>query len=64
MRKQDAIEFFGGVVKTAAAMEIRHSTVSEWPDPLPLSLADRVRGAALRLEAVLKKKLPPHMRRG
>lgn len=59
VRKADAIKLFGDVTGLATANEITPQAVSQWPDLLPLHLADRVRGAALRL----KKRLPRHMRK-
>ncbi len=57
VQKQDAIALFGNVMKTAAALGITHPSVSQWPDPLPLHIADRVRGAAVRLGKRLPKRL-------
>ncbi len=50
MKKCDAVRLFGGKVKDLAdAMGVTSSAVSQWPEELPLRLADQVRGAALRL---------------
>jgi hypothetical protein len=39
MRKADAIAFFGNQSKLAAATGYAESTVSEWPEVLPLQAA-------------------------
>ena len=50
MRKQRAIALFGeGHAPIAAAVEISTQAVSDWPDPLPRRIADRVIAAAWRL---------------
>jgi hypothetical protein len=59
MKKQAAIELLGGTPKLAAqAMGYKtpHACYA-WADPLPESIADKVRGAAARLK--LKPKKPP-----
>lgn len=43
MNKSVVIKYFGGVCKVAKALELRHSSVSQWPDLIP-------KGAALELE--------------
>jgi hypothetical protein len=59
MLKRDVIEFFGTAVAVAKALEYRsHAAVSMWPDVLQLAVADRVRGACVRL----KKRIPPQLR--
>jgi hypothetical protein len=60
MLKKDALKLIGrgSVVKTAAALELTHPAVSKWPEELPLFIADRVRGAAVRL----KMRIPKHMK--
>ena len=52
MKKQTAIALLGGTPKKAAeAMGYKAvQTVYLWPDPLPAATADRVRGAAARLQ--------------
>lgn len=35
MKKQEVIEYFGGVGATARALEIAQPSVSTWTDPLP-----------------------------
>ncbi len=52
MKKQTAIDMLGGTPKKAAeAMGYKAvQTVYLWPDPLPEATADRVRGAASRLQ--------------
>jgi hypothetical protein len=48
MRKSSALDFFGGPVKTAAAIGINPQAVSDWPEMLPPRIADRVIAAAVR----------------
>lgn len=48
MRKQTVIEFFDGVTGTASAVGITPQAVSQWPDPLPPRIQDRVIAAAVR----------------
>ena len=51
MTKNEAINILGGT-PVSAAKALGYSSVQAvymWPDPLPLSTADRVRGAAQRL---------------
>jgi len=48
MDKQKAIELFGTQVALAAAVGIGKSAVSDWPDPLPPRIADRVIAACVR----------------
>lgn len=49
MQKSSALDFFGGVAKTAAAIGINPQAVSDWPEVLPPRIADRVIAAAVRL---------------
>jgi hypothetical protein len=50
MDKQDAINLFGGVSKTAHALGIRPQSVSGWRDgPLPSRRVNEIIGAALRM---------------
>jgi len=50
MRKQEAVKLFGKTQQELAdAMGVSKSLVSQWPDPLPASVRDRVLGAAVRL---------------
>lgn len=48
MKKAAALEMFGTPARMARKMGITTQAISQWPDKLPLSVADRVRGAALR----------------
>lgn len=49
MDKKLAIDLLGGTpAKAAALLGVTPSAVSQWPEQLPLRLADRVRGAAVR----------------
>lgn len=49
MLKTDAIQLLGGTpAKTAAAIGITPSAVSQWPDTLPAAIADRVVAALAR----------------
>jgi hypothetical protein len=49
MRKDSAVDFFGGVAETAQAIGISSQAVSDWPDELPPRIADRVIAAAVRM---------------
>ena len=42
MDKHFILSYFGGVVKTATAIDIKPSSVSEWPDQLPFSAVGRI----------------------
>ena len=42
MDKQFVLTFFGGVTKTAEALGIKPSSVSEWTDHVPLSAIGRI----------------------
>ena len=48
MTKEEAIKLFGKVRATADALEITTQAVYNWPDELPMSVGDRVLGAAAR----------------
>jgi len=49
MLKTDAIRLLGGTpAKTAAAIGITPSAVSQWPETLPATIADRVVAALAR----------------
>ena len=58
MTKDEAIKMLGGTPKLAAqAMGYKvQQTIYTWADPLPTSIADKVRGAALRLKESKKAK--------
>lgn len=58
MKKQTAIEMLGGTPKKAAeAMGYTAvQSVYMWSDPLPQATADRVRGAAARMQAAKPRK--------
>lgn len=49
MKKREAAKVFGNQSKLAKALKISKSAVSQWPEDLPESIADRIIGAALRL---------------
>jgi hypothetical protein len=51
MRKADAVSFFGSQQALANKFELSRSTVSEWPDPIPL-------GWAYLIELLSKKRCP------
>lgn len=56
MRKSKAITALGGTQSLAAeAMQCSIQAISQWPDPLPKRIADRVLGV------VALKHLPPEM---
>jgi len=42
MDKHFILSFFGGVAKTALALGIKPSSVSEWPDQVPYSAIGRI----------------------
>lgn len=48
MLKDDAISALGGVGSAARAIGISKAAVAQWPDTLPLRLADRVIAAMVR----------------
>nr|WP_314591631.1 Cro/CI family transcriptional regulator [uncultured Serratia sp.] len=50
MRKAEVISYFGGVVKTAEALGLKHPSVSGWPDIIP-------EGRAYQIEKITKGKL-------
>jgi hypothetical protein len=56
MNKSKAIELLGGTpASVAEAVGVTVQAVSQWPDPLPERIADRV------LAALARKHLPPEM---
>ena len=56
MNKAKAIELLGGTVASAAeAIGVTVQAVSQWPDPLPDRIADRV------LAALARKHLAPEI---
>ena len=56
MEKAKAIQLLGGTpAKAAAAIGITTSAVSQWPDMLPATIADRV------VAAIARKHLPPEL---
>jgi hypothetical protein len=64
MKKSDAISYFGNQQRLADALERAPSTISEWPDFVPLEAAfllecmTKGRKNALRLDPSLYPKLP------
>ena len=51
MTKTEAINLLGGTPgEVAKALGITRAAISNWPDPLPQSIADRVVGAHTRLK--------------
>jgi hypothetical protein len=60
MTKAEAIELLGGTPKLAAKAlgYTVIQTIYTWPDELPTSLEDRVRGALIRLKIKPKKAIP------
>ena len=51
MNKAKALSIFGGPAKTAEAVGVDTSAVSQWPDELPPRLADRIIAAVARKES-------------
>lgn len=50
MKKSEAIQMLGGSVPSAArALQVTVQAIAKWPDVLPLRIADRVRGAHVRI---------------
>lgn len=49
MTKSQAREVFGSFADVARALNVSRSYVSRWPEDLPENIADRIRGAAVRL---------------
>lgn len=49
MTKSQILSIFGGVARTARAIGVTTSAISQWRDPLSLEKQDRLRGAAHRL---------------
>lgn len=54
MTKGDAIALFGSREAMEQALGITASAVSQWPEVLPLRIADRVRGAHARTRGASK----------
>jgi DNA-binding transcriptional regulator YdaS (Cro superfamily) len=50
MKKSQAINYFGGVVKLAATLTVSHSSVSQWGEVIPEK-------QALKLERITNGKL-------
>lgn len=50
MFKQDVLDYFGGVVKTAKAVNVTKGSVSGWPEIIP-----ELR--AIKIEKITRKKL-------
>jgi antitoxin HigA-1 len=48
MRKAEAVSIFGSVTNVATAVGVSTQAVSQWPDPLPPRIADRVLAAIAR----------------
>ena len=53
MKKREAAKLFGNQSKLAMAIGISKSAVSQWPEELSQSSADRVIGAAVRLGLII-----------
>jgi len=54
VRKQAAVDFFGGYPHTAVAMGVSESTVRRWPEELPSRIVAEVIGTAVQTEGVDK----------
>jgi len=60
MQKAEAIHLLGGTVKAAAeAIGISTAAVSQWPDPLPATIRDRVQAALYRRVQQQAEPAPP-----
>lgn len=69
MRKADAVSYYGSVTKLAAELGRVQSTVSEYPDPLPLEaamLVEKLTKGKLKVDYSLypDNRLPPKLREG
>lgn len=56
--KSDVLSIFGSVKATAEAVGVTSSAVSQWPDPLPRRIEDRVLGAMGRIGVSLPDSEP------
>ena len=52
MRKQTAITIFGSSAAVARALMLTRQAICRWPEELPQCQADRIIGAALRLNKI------------
>lgn len=53
MKKSDVLEYFGGAAKTASALGVTRSAVSQWGDTVPESSAYKIEvltGGALKAD--------------
>lgn len=53
MQKSEVIEYFGGVVKTATALKIKHPAVSRWHEIIPEKQAmkiEKISGGELKYD--------------
>lgn len=48
MRKEQALELFGGISATADAVGVTYQAVSQWPDVLPARIVDRLIASFVR----------------
>lgn len=62
MKKAEAIALFGDTQATADALGITYAAVAQWPVNLPERIADRVRGAAWRLDKLSEAEKPKQQR--
>jgi hypothetical protein len=65
MLKSSAISHFGSQAKLARAVERAESTVSEWPEVLPLGIAviaEKVSRGKVRVDWALYPKVPEALR--
>lgn len=62
MKKQDVLEHFGGPTKTAEALDLTPGAISQWKDPLPRAVADRVLAWFIRAGKLPPAKLMPDQR--
>lgn len=56
MKKADVIEHFGSMMKTAHALDITHSAVSQWDEVVPERIAWKVQfltGGLLRVDPAI-----------
>jgi hypothetical protein len=49
MTKTQAVAVFGSQAELARALDLTRAAVSRWPEELEERIADRIRGAAVRL---------------
>lgn len=62
MKKHTAIAAFGSIRAIAKALEVSTQAIYDWPDPLTLTLRDRVVGACVRLGRPIPSESSPKVK--